>query len=225
MSARIDVAGHRFGRWLVVDYAGESKWNCTCDCGTQKAIHGSSLRRGQTMGCIKCHPALGKNRTHGGRQSRLYNIWTGMKARCCNPNEPAFENYGGRGISVCPEWVSCLEAFRDWALANGYQAHLTVERRDNDGNYEPSNCSWVTLASQKMNRRNTIKVVWCGRAMTLLDLAAETGVNYDLLKQRICKYRWPVDRAVSEPSRSPGKRKRVSFEVHRGNIDQKQETV
>jgi len=220
MSARIDLAGQMFGRWTVVGYASSGKWNCRCQCGTKKLVNGSSLRRGATNGCIRCHPALGKNRTHGEKRSRLYNIWSGMKARCGNPNEAAYSNYGARGITVCEEWASDFVAFRDWAVANGYKSHLTIERRDNDLGYHPTNCTWVTLADQKMNRRNTIKVVWQGRDVTLMELAAETRVPYDLLKQRICRYGWTIERAVSEPSRSPGKRRKaVTFEVHPGNID------
>lgn len=222
MSARIDLTGKRVGRWLVLRYASDRLWLCRCDCGTEKTVDGSSLRRGLTQGCIKCHPALGRNRTHGqSKRSKLYGVWSSMKSRCGNVNDPAYVNYGGRGISVCPEWQADFACFQSWALASGYRQGLTIEREDNDGPYSPDNCKWVTLAEQKMNRRNTIRVEWRGATRTLLDVSRETGVPYDLLKQRVCRYRWPIDRAVAEPSRAPAPRKRaVTFDVRRGNIDQ-----
>jgi hypothetical protein len=208
MSARINLAGQRFGRWSVIAYAGDRKWYCQCDCGSKVEVAAASLKRGISMGCSACR-RRDVNVTHGGKRTRLYNIWRGMKARCGNPNEPAYPDYGGRGIAICPEWQADFSAFRSWALSNGYADNLTIERSDNDGNYEPSNCQWITLAEQKMNRRNTVRVKWRGETITLVDLAAQVGLSYSLLKQRIRRYGWPVERAVSEPSRASNARRKV----------------
>lgn len=92
-----------------------------------------------------------------GDKSRIKNIWSGMVNRCNNANNPAFCNYGGRGISVCDEWESNFEAFYEWAMANGYEHELTIERKNNDGNYEPSNCKWATRKEQAKDKRHTPK--------------------------------------------------------------------
>jgi hypothetical protein len=219
MSARIDLAQQRFGRWTALAFRAPKHWLCRCDCGTEKHVDGSSLRRGLTQGCIKCHPALGQNRTHGQKHSRLYSVWSGMKARCNNPNEDAYPRYGGRGVSVCREWSDSFEVFRDWAQSNGYDKHLTIERRDNDGNYEPSNCRWATYAEQSRNTSRNRPVDWGGRQVLVCDLAIEVGLPQDILKNRIFRYGWTVDDAVSTPVLPKGARRPTSFEVTKGNID------
>lgn len=120
-------------------------WECKCDCG--KTCYVSTGRIGITTwscGCLK----IESHRTHNESNTRLYNIWTLMKRRCNNPEAC---NYGGRGIKVCDEWQT-YEPFRDWAKANGYQENLTIDRINNDGNYEPSNCRWVDYTEQSRNR-------------------------------------------------------------------------
>lgn len=220
MSARIDMSGQRVGRWLVISYAGQRKWQCLCDCGTEKQVEGSSLRRGATQGCVKCHPAIGMRRTHGQKRTRLYSIWSGMKARCLNPREEAYANYGGRGISICSEWLNSFEAFRDWALANGYEPHLTIDRRDNSEGYAPENCHWATYAEQNRNYRRNRPIEFRGRTVLVCDLAGEVGIPQDVLKGRIFRYGWPVEEAISTPVMKRGARRQaVSFDVERRNID------
>jgi hypothetical protein len=217
MSARIEIGGMRFGRWTVLDYAGGYRWNCRCDCGTERAVHGGSLRRGITNGCIKCHPGRGSRRTHGQKRTRLYNIWSNMIGRCENTKDAAFQNYGGRGISICPGWRMSFETFRDWALSNGYEPHLTIDRRDNDGNYEPGNCRWITYAEQNRNYRRNRPIEYLGRTVLVCDLAAEVGLPQDVLKNRIFRYGWPVELAVKTPVLAPGQRRPSALALR--NID------
>ncbi len=206
MVARIDLAGQRFGRWLVLSYTGEMRWLCRCDCGTEKDVHGASLRRGATQGCISCHPALGNRRTHGERRTRLYNIWSGMIYRCENPNADAYLRYGGRGISICPEWRSSYESFRDWARSNGYAAHLTIDRINNDRGYEPNNCRWATFAEQNRNYGRNRPIEYQGRTVLIGDLAVEHGLPADIVKNRVRRYGWTIEKALSTPVLPKGAR-------------------
>lgn len=119
-----------------------------------------SVKMGKSTKCEKCRRKVlekGNYRTHGMTNSRLYQTWDGVIQRCNNDNNPSCKNYKGRGIVLCQEWRDSFEVFHDWALANGYEDHLTIDRRDNDGNYEPDNCRWVTKETQVRNTRRLRK--------------------------------------------------------------------
>ena len=178
------MIGRKFGKLTVLERAGSDKHHnalyiCKCDCGTiTKPIIASSLRseKRKSCGCIR-----GK---HHMRNTRLYSIWQGMKARCYKQSHTWFKKYGGRGITVCDEWKDDFQAFYDWAMANGYSDELSIDRINNDGNYEPSNCQWTTQTNQIRNRSIAIETTINGVPKTLQQLSDETGIAYRTLYRR-----------------------------------------
>lgn len=204
----IDLTGRRFGR-LTVLHRGEShispkgtksvRWVCLCDCGKHTTVLGANLRHGRQVscGCYKIdHP---QNYKHGGCYTRLYGVWEGMKSRCCDEKNKRFSNYGGRGISICEEWLD-FATFRDWALSSRYKKGLTIDRIDVDGNYEPSNCRWVTMKVQQNNRTNNHRIAHNGKTLTLSEWADECQINRDTFKRRIA-LGWSMERATTTPVR------------------------
>lgn len=151
----IDRTGQKYGMLTLVKYLGNRKWLCKCDCGNECIRLGRNLYPNSHCGCQlpQRNKEAGLKRTsHGDSRTKLYKRWTAMHQRCENHKNDSYHNYGGRGISVCEEW-SDYGAFKEWALVNGYEDGLTLDRIDVDGNYEPSNCRWTTYSVQLSNRR------------------------------------------------------------------------
>ena len=164
MSTRIDLTGQRFERLTVLESVGKCgtsvTWLCRCDCGRITTVSSNALRRGRTHSCGCLHADWLKenkpSRTHGGKGTRLYWVWMGMRERCNNPNHNRYRIYGGRGIRVRVEWND-FAVFREWAYANGYDEYAprgdcTIDRINPDGDYMPDNCRWVTMKAQNNNR-------------------------------------------------------------------------
>lgn len=138
------------------------------------------------------------NTKHGGKGTTLYHIWKGIRYRCNSPGSHAYHNYGERGIKLCKEWDD-FSAFRKWAENNGYKDGLTIERKSVNGPYSPDNCTWIPLAQQARNRRNTLWVDYQGKRLPMSELAEVAGINYHTLYTRIVIYSWSVERAVDTP--------------------------
>jgi hypothetical protein len=140
---------------------------------------------------------------HGQSNTRLHRIWKTMKSRCGNPNFDMYRHYGARGIAVCPEWQESFIAFRDWSLANGYADDLSIDRIDNDGNYEPSNCQWVDRLTQNRNRRDNTMVTAFGETKAISAWADDPrcAVKYKTLVTRL--QRWAdAEQAITLPTGS-----------------------
>lgn len=168
-----DRTGDRFGNLVVMsraqDYVAPNgkrhvRWLCKCDCGKETVVDVCQLVGGDTKscGCLKEEKLKNGNRKHGGRKDRLYKVYANMKTRCYNVNSEDYKYYGGRGITICDEWLADYAEFKRWAYKNGYDENAphglcTIDRIDVDGNYEPNNCRWVDMSMQSKNRRNVIK--------------------------------------------------------------------
>lgn len=154
-----DLTGRRFGNLTVIKRSeskyGNRMWECVCDCGNIIKASSSKLISGEykSCGCMKKERLKPYQQgTHHMTNTRLYRIWNGMKNRCYVPSQTKYEQYGGRGITVCDEWKNSFENFYKWAMENGYRDDLSIDRIDGDGNYEPGNCRWADDSTQNKNR-------------------------------------------------------------------------
>lgn len=120
----------------------------------------------------------------GSNKSRLYNIWRGIKKRCYNKNATRYNDYGGRGITVCDLWKNSYASFYNWARRNNYNRTLTIERIDVNGNYEPKNCKWIPMSEQASNTRKTIRLTYNGITKTIVQWAKELNIPYSKLYYR-----------------------------------------
>ena len=152
---------------------------------------GKLNKRGDTRGCFI---------THGHSNDRIYHIWCDMKRRCKNPKNKRYNRYGGRGICVCEEWEN-FENFYDWAIQNGFEKNLTLDRIDVNGNYEPENCRWISRKEQMRNTRSNHLLTYNGDTKTMAEWAEIAGIPYSTLKQRINKYNYSVEKALTKPAK------------------------
>lgn len=152
----IDLTGQRFGKLVVLHRVNrgntsKTEWLCKCDCGNESIVRSSNLRDGhiRSCGCLISET----NRKHGQWNTRLYRIYYAMKQRTQNPNSVHYKYYGAIGVRVCPEWDQSFEAFYNWAIQNGYDDQLSIDRIDPSGDYEPTNCRWADKTTQSFNRK------------------------------------------------------------------------
>lgn len=200
-----DLKGKKFGLLTIKDEAPQRGVNrfvvCDCECGTVGEFRLADVRFGRSTncGCVRSKKMVARNTTHGLTSHPLYRMWRGMKERCEYSGHAKYFRYGGRGITVCPEWKSNFKSFVDWATVSGYAEGLEIDRINNDGNYEPDNCRWVTV---KANRRNTSSnriLVFNGVSKCMAEWAEEIGISADAIKDRLNKLGWSVERALSTP--------------------------
>ena len=234
MKAKVknDLTGLRFGKLTVIEQAPDhiaasgrrkTMWECRCECGNTITCATYSLTSGHTRscGCIKDDPeyrrALSERNTkHGDAKTqsreRLYRVWSAMKRRCDCESDSRYDSYGGRGIKVCETWENEYEAFRDWALANGYDRDApygvyTLDRIDVDGDYCPENCRWVDLKTQSSNKRSSHLVTYNGKTQTASQWADEYGMKRATLLFRLNSGKGTIEEAITKPANSSNRRK------------------
>lgn len=194
MGRIIDETGKRYGKLTVIKMCEpnkekRAKWLCKCDCGNYTTVIGKSLRNGSTKSC-GCHRKEVLKRgaaiqtTHGETNSKLYNVWRGIKKRCRLKSSPNYKWYGLKGIDVCDEWLNSYESFRDWSHKNGYKEGLTIDRINVMGDYTPQNCRWVNWKTQENNRGNTVYVKYNNRLYPRGVLAEKLGVTVQAIDYR-----------------------------------------
>ena len=183
---------------------GHSRWICKCRCGKETVVLSYHLKSGKikSCGCWWQERKHEYRKTHGHSNDRIYNIWLAMKNRCYAKSFYRFSDYGGRGIKVCEEWKNNFEAFYNWAMKNGYADNLTIDRIDVNGNYEPSNCRWVTMEVQNLNKRNSHLITYKGITKTMTEWAREVGLPPCVVQYRLNKAKWSVEKALTEPIRN-----------------------
>lgn len=183
----VDLAGKKFNRWTVIERNGiathgAAAWLCRCDCGVQRTVSGGSLRKGlsKSCGCLNVEQ-LQSRATHGMTETRTYHIWCGMRKRCLNPKATTYKRYGGRGIKISERWSKFENFLADMGEC---PAGMSIERKENSGNYEPGNCIWADVKTQANNRRNAIRVTIEGEQITLDEACKRFGISYSAAYRR-----------------------------------------
>lgn len=154
---------------------------------------------------------------HGSKPRPLYRSWHNMCQRCNDASNKFYNNYGGRNIVVCPEWLDFIN-FRIWAFESGWAVGLTIERINNNGNYEPDNCKWTTSKEQNNNKRNNHNITFKGETLTLMQWSEKLNINYQSLANRVNTYNWPIEKAFTTPIARIGKEQLITFRGKTQNI-------
>lgn len=201
----LEIQGYKFGKLTAVKPvekgpSGQWRWLFKCDCGGEVVRYAYVMKRAKSgvRSSCGCEQPL---KTHGLSKANtlLHNVWKAMRQRCSNPINKDYSNYGGRGIVVCDAWGDFAE-FHKWAVSTGYRKGVTIERVDVNGNYEPSNCTWIVNERQALNTRRIRMFEYKGEQFTIRQLADIAGVSLRTMKSRLTSYGWSVERAVSEPA-------------------------
>ena len=207
----IDLTSKKFNMLTVIKMTRMKKnsqgrniryWLCRCDCGSYKEVDGFSLTRGHVKSCGCSRKKYGVSV----KNMKLYRVYQDMKRRCINKNDINYHNYGGRGITVCDEWLGerGFENFYEWAIKSGWDENKSrieqsIDRIDVNGNYNPDNCKLSTMEEQSYNKRDTIKLEYNGKTYNLKELSDFCKIKPNILYQRIIRYNWSVERAINTP--------------------------
>lgn len=209
-----NIIGNKYNRLTVVEYLGhytkegtkqKRHWyRCECDCGNKNAtVHRNAILKGSIKSCgcvvkVKCKELF---TTHGMRNTKLYKKYAEMKKRCYNMNCGRYSNYGGRGIKVCDKWLDDFMNFYNWSMENGYEEGLSIDRIDVNGNYEPSNCRWITIEQQANNKQNTKYLTIDGVTKSVQEWSRESGINPSTLIKRYESSTYPKSKLLKPTKR------------------------
>lgn len=193
-----DIGGQTFGAWTVIQVVHSSgggstpkKWLCRCACGKEREVRGYVLKAGKSLSC----GCINKGHTHGMANTRIYKIWEAMHRRCKSPKSNCYERYGGRGITVCPEWDKFENFYADMGeVPEGKQ----LDRIDNNKGYSATNCRWVTPSENGQNKRNNRNYTLNGQTFCLAEWSRRVGIDRGTLAARL-KNNWPIDKALTSP--------------------------
>ncbi len=202
--------GDRYGKLTIIKEVDPIKYSngsirrkvlCRCDCGNEVVVGLSNIRRGTTTSCGCMYKEVARNLRgkypdlYG---TRVYIIWYSMKCRCYKKSNDNYKHYGGRGIKMCDEWKNDFMTFYNWAINNGYSDNLTIDRIDNNGDYEPTNCRWVTMSEQANNRRTNVILTHNGESHTIMEWSKITGINFGTLQNRVYSG-WDDEKILTTP--------------------------
>ena len=202
----IDLSNQRFHNLIVISYNSHKHksifWNCICDCGGKGVFSSSALRANRAKRCGVCSKkhSIQKKTKHGMSHSNIYYSWTGMISRCYDKNIISYKNYGGRGIIVCDRWKDKETGFIDFLSDMGPRPTLqhSIDRIDNNGNYEPSNCRWATRKEQSNNRRINRMITYCGEKKTASEWSNIVNITAETLYKRT-KRGWSDEKTIETP--------------------------
>jgi hypothetical protein len=202
----IDLTGKKFGRLTVIDISYEKRcryyWKCICDCGKETIVNGYSIKKGlaTSCGCYRKELFMSYNKldttTHGMTNTKIYNVWATMLARCFNQNNKAYIHYGGRGIVVCDRWLHFECFYEDMGIS--YKNGLTLERNDVNDGYNKNNCCWETYKVQANNRRNSKRYEYNGNNMTIAEIGEKYNIKPTLISSRMNRG-WNLIQSIETP--------------------------
>lgn len=204
---KANIIGMKFGRLAVLKEIEKNKnlrtFECICECGNKKIVFKKYLKNGETKSCGCLKKEYLKNKTiglkHGMSRTKFYKMYDSIKKRCLNKNNKDYKNYGGRGIKICEEWLNKENGFinfYNWAIENGYKEGLSIDRINNNGNYEPKNCRWITNKEQQRNTRNNVFLNYKGETHCLVEWSEILGISKTCIKGRYFR-NLPIEKILS----------------------------
>jgi hypothetical protein len=200
-----NLVGSRSGRLVVIAYAGRRNrtrgyWLCRCDCGKWVTLRTDAIGRTKSCGCLKLELQAKRSTTHGKSRSPEYYVWNNLVHRCTNPNIKGYPEYGGRGIRVCDRWLKFENFHAD--MGDRPSPQHSIDRINNDGNYEPGNCRWATATVQTRNNRHVRLYTFNGKTLCIADWAKKTGISKFVLQRRLSKLGWTIEQAITAAAAS-----------------------
>lgn len=219
MSWLEDNVGKKFGKIytkeIVRGKGQRPKYLCVCDCGKEKLIDVSSVKRGaDSCGCFTSQKITNSNRVHGMSRTKIHSIWKAMKQRCLNPKNQRYKDYGGRGISICNSWLDFQNFYKD---VGDYPERMSLDRIDNNKGYSPENCRWATYTQNANNTRKSTSVEYRGETKTLSEWCTLLGLNRTAMATRL-SYKWDVERMFNTPVKKYKPRKNGTTTISNPSI-------